>query len=161
MHDTGGHPAPLHRPGRVLAAAAVLALAACASVGDLPPVDLSAPGWTTWQGQALWRSAGRPPLAGEILAARNRDGGVLVSFSKPPVPIFTARSTGKVWQINFVERGRSYSGRGDPPDRFVWFRLPDILAGAAAPEGWSVERGDGEVSLRHGPDESIRLVLDE
>jgi hypothetical protein len=142
---------------------AVLAGAGCGTVASLPEVDLDEPGWTVWSGQAVWRSAAdRPPLAGELIVARHDDGDVLVSFSKPPLPIFTAQSVGRLWRIDFVERGRSYSGRGRPPRRFVWFRLPNLIGDGAAPEGWRVEGGgDRDWSLRHpGRGESIRVVLD-
>lgn len=134
---------------------------ACATV-EAPPADLSEPGWTTWRGQALWHpSADRGTLAGELIAARHRDGGVLVNFSKPPLPVFTARSTPQRWWLDFVERGRSYAGRGEPPDRFVWFRLPAIIEGEAAPRGWEVTRdAEDELTLRRSADEWIRLVLD-
>ncbi len=162
VRGPGGAPGGLTgRFCRAAAALPVLVLAACAAVGDLPPVDLSAPGWTTWHGQALWQpSAKSPAIAGELLAARNHNGSVLVNFSKSPLPIFTARSTDDVWKIEFVERDRSYSGHGSPPRRFIWFRLPDILEGAPPPKGWHIERGSGELRLsRKG--ERLRLVLDE
>ena len=129
----------------------------------MAPVDLTAPDWTVWRGQALWTREGEvPPLAGELIVARNRGGDVLIDFSKPPFPIFTARTGSGSWRIDFVERGRSYSGRGNPPKRFVWFRLPAILEGAPAPENWRAERDNGYrwslINAKTG--ESIRLVLD-
>ena len=88
---------------------------ACTSIGDLPPVDLSAPGWSTWSGQASWRrEAEAAPLAGDLLAGLAEDGDVFVGFSKAALPVFTAFTSDGKWQIEFVERGRSFSGRGDP-----------------------------------------------
>lgn len=151
------------RPSATCFARLALALlGGCATVGTLPPVDLSDPGWTVWNAQALWRPAGdRPALAGELIVARHDNGDVLVSFSKPPLPIFTAHSTAGAWKIDFVERGRSHSGRGRPPRRFIWFSLPQILEGRLPPTGWRVESaGEDELELRHRGGEWIRLVLD-
>lgn len=129
----------------------------------MSPVDLSEPGWTIWRGQAVWtREAERSPLAGELIVARHRGGDVLIDFSKPPFPVFTARTAGGAWRIDFVERGRSRTGRGKPPQRFVWFRLPEILDGAPAPGKWRAERvAEYRWSLVNGKTgESIKLVLD-
>jgi len=149
-----------------LVAVLALWLAGCATVGPLPEVDLDQPEWSVRTGQALWKRKGDArPLAGEVIVARHEDGDVLVSFSKPPLPLFTARTAGtknRSWQIDFVRRGRSYSGRGRPPKRFVWFDLPGVLAGAPAPQGWTLERqADDEWLLTQGKSgETIRLVLD-
>jgi hypothetical protein len=146
-----------------LLACLLLATFACAA-RDMAPADLSIPDWTVWRGQAVWtREAERPPLAGELIIARHRNGDVLIDFSKPPFPVFTARTARGSWRIDFVERGRSHSGRGQPPKRFVWFRLPEILNGAPAPGSWRAERvNEYRWSLVNGETgESIRLVLDE
>lgn len=137
-------------------------LCGCSTLGTLPPVDLSEPGWTVWNAQALWkRTEDRAALAGELIVARHDNGNVLVSFSKPPLPIFTAQSTAGAWKIDFVERGRSYSGRGRPPRRFIWFSLPQVLSGRPPPAGWRVETArEGELELLHRGGERIRLVLD-
>lgn len=135
----------------------------CSTVGPLPEVDLGDPGWTVWTGQALWQPRPEAPsLAGELIVAENAGGDVLVSFSKPPLPIFTAQTDAGRWRIDFVERGRSYSGRGRPPSRFIWFRLPGLLAGAEPPGAWQIERqGPGRLRLEHPRrGESLRLVLD-
>ena len=153
------------RPVRRILALALLVLGAgCASVSSVTPdVDLEAPGWEVRTGQALWkRRGGQPALAGEVIVARHENGDVLVSFSKPPVPIFTARITGREWRIDFVDRGRSLSGKGHGPKRFVWLRLPELLKGAAPPRGWRFERAaEDEWTLSHEKSgERIRLVLD-
>jgi len=129
----------------------------------MPEVDLFDRRWTVWSGQALWTSgADRPSIAGELMVARNTLGEVLVSFSKPPLPIFTAQTAGGSWRIDFVERGRSYGGRGSPPRRFIWFRLPELLEGGPAPRRWLLENASSdEWTLSNpGTGESIRVVLD-
>lgn len=146
-----------------LAAVLLLLLAGCATVGPLPEADLDQPQWSVQTGQALWKRKGDArPIAGEVILARHEDGDVLVSFSKPPLPLFTARTKDGAWRIDFVRGGRAWSGHGRPPKRFVWFRLPDVLAGAPAPKGWLAERvADDEWLLTHGKSgETIRLVLD-
>lgn len=146
-----------------LVAVLLLLLTGCATVGPLPEVDLDAPAWSVRTGQALWKRKGdAPPIAGEVIVARNEDGDVLVSFSKPPLPLFTARTEGRAWRIDFVRGGRAFSGHGRPPKRFVWFALPGVLAGDPAPQGWRTKReADDEWLLTSGKSgETIRLVLD-
>jgi hypothetical protein len=129
----------------------------------MPRVDLADASWTVWSGQALWRpGADRQPLAGDVLLARHANGDVLVNFSKSPLSIFTAQTAGAAWRIDFIEEGRSYSGRGRPPGRFVWLYLPDILAGAPPPRSWAVESegGDEWQLARARTGETIRLILD-
>ena len=142
----------------------IFGLCACTTLEPLPEVDFSDPDWTLWSGQALWKPrSDRPALAGDLIAARHRNNDILVSFSKPPFPIFTAQVAGKLWKIDFLESERSYMGRGRPPQRFIWFRLPDLLSGAPAPRDWEVRNvADGNwfiVNQRTG--ESIRVVLDQ
>jgi len=140
-----------------------LVFAGCSTVGPLPRVDLDDPSWSVRTGQALWKPrSDRPQLAGELIVARHTAGWVFVSFSKPPLPIFTAQTDDASWRIDFVERGRSYSGSGRPPKRFVWFRLPELIDGSAAPPGWGVERPTDDEIVLENPrtGEVIRVVLD-
>ncbi len=149
---------------RTVAAAAALAslVWGCATARPMPEVDLERPGWTVWTGQAAWQPGGdRPRVAGELIAARHVNGDVLVSFAKPPLPIFTAHTAGRLWRLDITGR-RSYGGQGRPPKRFVWYRLPAVLEGGAAPKNWRLERPfDDELVLRHASSgEWIRVVLD-
>lgn len=148
---------------RIAAVAALLA-AGCTTIGDLPPVDLDDPGWTTWTGQATWRrERDANPLAGDILAARNAGGDVFVSFSKAALPVFSAHTANGKWQIEFVERGRSYSGRGSPPQRFAWFMLPELLAHRARElPGWTIDwRAPDELVMENDKSgERMHLYLD-
>lgn len=137
-------------------------LLGCAGTGSLPEVDLDDPGWSVWSGQALWKPGnGRPALAGELLVAQHANDDVLVSFSKPPVPFFTAQTAGGRWRIDFLHRDRRYSGLGRPPDRFVWFHIPAILKGAPPPKSWNVSRRSDDNLVLHQPEtgETIRLVF--
>jgi hypothetical protein len=130
---------------------------------SLPDVDLDDPGWTVWEGQALWTPRSDvTALAGDLIVARNGDGDVLVSFSKSPFPVFTAQTEGNMWRIDFIDKGRSYYGIGRPPKKFIWFRFPDLLEGAPPEKHWQVDRvGDGEWSMvNRKTGESIRVVLD-
>ncbi len=147
----------------LLSSLLVIILSSCTTRVLLPEVDLSSPGWTIWNGQALWKAeADRPAIAGEILLARNINGDVLISFAKPPVPIFTAQASGKRWKIDFIHTQRTHSGTGGPPSRFVWFQIPSLLQDATVPNGWQVLAVDDPIWELRNPDsgEHIRLVLD-
>lgn len=159
---------PHQRPYRRVGLAAGLALAfawvsGCSQIVTLPEVDLEDPEWTVWEGQALWTPrSGLSALAGDLIVARNPGGDVLVSFSKTPFPVFTAQSSGSMWRIDFIDKGRSYSGFGRPPRKFVWFQLPDLLEGTPPPKHWEVHEAAGPewsiVNRKTG--ERIRVVLD-
>jgi hypothetical protein len=133
-------------------------------VPALPGADLSAPGWKVYTGQALWKAkTDTPPLAGDLIAARHSNGDVLINFSKPPIPIFTAQTAGRLWRIDFIERDRSYSGRGNPPQRFIWFILPALLEGTQAPAPWDFSvQADARWSLINPKTgEEILFVIDQ
>ncbi len=135
----------------------------CSRLISLPEVDLHDPQWTVWEGQALWTPRkGLTALAGDLIVARNPKGDVLVSFSKSPFPIFTAQTSGSLWRIDFIDKGRSYSGIGRPPRKFVWFRLPDLLEGAAPPKHWMAGTRTARelVLINRKTGEKIRVVLD-
>ncbi len=152
------------RIGPLLAGLCLLCLAGCSKLISLPEVDLDQPGWTVWEGQALWTPrADRPALAGDLIVARNRDGDVLVSFSKSPFPIFTAQTSGNEWRIDFIDKGRSYSGFGRPPKKFVWFQLPGLLEGGSLKKPWKVDRPAENEWLLANPKtgEKIRVVLEK
>jgi len=138
-------------------------LLSCATNVPFPEVDLSAPGWEVWRGQALWKpQSDKPAIAGEIVLARNNNGDVLISFAKPPVPIFNAQTSGNRWKIDFVYSQQTHTGKGSPPARFIWFQIPALLEGAAAPKGWRASVTDDTTWEIENPDsgEAIRLVLD-
>ena len=159
-----------NRPRRIELLFAGLALylsvawgAGCSRIVSLPEVDLDDPKWTIWEGQALWTPrSNRSALAGDLIVARTEDEDVLVSFSKSPFPIFTCQTTGTRWRIDFIDKGRSYSGFGRPPKKFIWFQLPDLLEGASPSKHWEVaeETDDDWLLLNRKTGEKIRVVLD-
>jgi len=139
-----------------------MVLSSCSTGVSLPEVDLSAPGWTVWNGQALWKAeAERPAIAGEIVLARHDNGDVLINFAKPPVPIFTAQLSGVNWKIDFIYSQNTHSGTDGAPSRFVWFQIPSLLQSAVVPEGWQVQVAKPVWELLDpNSGEHIRLVLD-
>ena len=94
------------------------------------------PDWRVQEGQALWRPRrGFPELGGEIVMVSDAGGRCEVQFTKTPLPIVLAQTTGTNWLIQFPPRRMSFSGRGKPPTRFLWTHLPAALAGKPLP-GW-------------------------
>ena len=130
---------PLHlKLARAMALVAALALGcSCRSLPPLPPANLSAPGWTLRQGQAVWTPAkGKSDLAGELLVATNASGDFFVQFSKPPFTLATAQKSGDAWQIDFGSEKHRWAGRGTPSSRLVWFELPRVLGGEKPGRDW-------------------------
>jgi hypothetical protein len=115
-----------------------LLLTGCQTAPRLPRVDLAQPGWTTRQGQAVWRErTGEPEIAGELLVATRADGACLVEFTKTPLPMIVLQTTTNAWQFQYVPANRTYSGRGAPPTRVaVWLHLARCLAGSPPPKLW-------------------------
>ena len=126
----------------------------CQTRPPMGPADLSDPGWTIHQGQAIWRP-GRtaPEIAGELLLARSQDGRSLVQFSKTPFPILTGQTTPTGWQIEFPPQHRSFARSGRPPARLIWLHLAGCLFGnVPPPRGWTVERGSSDVPQPRQPE---------
>ena len=150
-------PAALARAScQVVAAFAALALSGCRSLPLQPPIDFSGPGWILREGQAVWRPrAGADGIAGDLLVATHPDGRSVVQFTKTPLPFIVAQRTTNAWQLQFVPRNKTYSGRGKPPARLLWLHLPDGLErchdhskfdGGAEPDGrfsfWNLASGE-------------------
>ena len=103
----------------------------------LPKVNLSEPGWTVRQGQAVWHPGrGAQEIAGELLVAARRDGPAFVQFTKTPFPLVEAQTTVNRWTVEFPPQDKRYSGRGAPPARLLWFELARVLAGLPLPKNW-------------------------
>src|SRR2546422_5254946 len=65
----------------------VLGCCACRTVPPLAPANLSEPGWTMREGQAVWRPKTEgPEIAGELLVAIHRTGETYLQFTKTPLP---------------------------------------------------------------------------
>jgi len=132
-----------------VAALAALAISGCRSLPLQPPIDLSGPGWNLREGQAVWRPrAGADGIAGDLLVAMHPDGRSVVQFTKTPLPFIVAQRTTNAWQLQFVPRNKTYSGRGEPPARLLWLHLPDGLARCHDPSKFDrVAEPDGNFSF--------------
>ena len=110
-----------------------------------PAADLESPGWKVQQGQAIWKpTRTRPALAGELLLATHTNGDSLLQFDKLPFPLVSARVSGDRWQIRFGSDISAWHGRGKPLQRFVWFQLPQALAGEPVKGNWHyIQHDDG------------------
>src|SRR5437667_5622 len=118
----------------------VLGCGACRTSPPLAPANLSAPGWTIREGQAVWRpKIKRPEIAGELLVATHRTGETYLQFTKTPLPFVVARITTNRWHIEFVTEHREFSGYGQPPSQFGWLHLAACVAGTAPPAQWRWE----------------------
>ncbi|HEY9510704.1 MAG TPA: hypothetical protein VIV82_12665, partial [Verrucomicrobiae bacterium] len=129
----------------------------CRTTALLPPADFSAPGWKTFQGQAIWRAkSDAPEIVGEILLATNANGRAFVQFTKTPFPFVIAQVITNVWQIESPTQNRTYSGHGSPPDRVIWFQLPRAMAGKSLPKRWHW-KSDGTNWTLENPSSGERL----
>ena len=114
--------------------------AGCQSLPPDAPINLTEPGWSVRQGQALWRrGTGATELAGELIVATHPDGRSLVQFLKTPVVLVTARTSANRWRIEAPPDYR-LEGYGAPPSRAVWLHLAKFLTGAPPPGRWTWER---------------------
>ena len=135
----------MNRHIKITLAGATLSLAllfcvSCRTANPLPPADLSAPGWRVQQGQAIWHPPGhRPELAGDLLLATNVNGNFFIQLTKTPFPLVTAEAFGDQWQIEFGAEEHSWHGRGEPPQRFIWFQLPQALLDGKTAGNWRFE----------------------
>ena len=137
----GGLPranAAKHSPVLAWGAALLLAASGCKLLFPrLPSVDLSEPGWTVMEGQAVWHlPKGNTELAGEVLLATRRDGRAIVQFSKSPFPLVIAQRVADRWDVAFPPQNRRYAGKGRPPKRLIWLHLPAVLSGELPPRNW-------------------------
>src|SRR6187551_934386 len=88
----------------------------CRSLPPIPPANLTAPGWSVRNGQAVWKpNQQRPELAGELLVATNTNGDCVVEFTKTPFALASARRLGDCWRIEFGTGRHAWQGRGPGP----------------------------------------------
>jgi hypothetical protein len=122
----------------------------------LPQVNLSEPGWTIRQGQAVWRTGkNSPEIAGELLLATSTDGSTFVQFTKTPFPFAIAQTTSNRWQIEFPPQNKRYAAPGKPPARIVWFQLSNALTGKPVAKGWTWQNSDSNWQLKNSSGESL------
>lgn len=128
-----GTPATL-RWGPGIGAAALALLLGCRTPSESAlPAPVGAD-WHVQQGQAVWcPGRGRPELAGEVLVASASGDRWLAELTKTPMSLVVASRSAGRWTIQFPGAGRRYSGRGDPPTRFLWCYLRPALAGETLP----------------------------
>jgi hypothetical protein len=128
----------LRRPVEALA---LLFLCGCQTSGTLSPVNLSEPGWSVRQGQAVWQMPGqRPELAGDFVFALNADGRCFLEFAKVPFPMVRASSSEARWEIEFPPQKMFFAGGGSPPKRLAWLHVCRALAGKEVKPPWRFER---------------------
>jgi|SRR5438045_1510610 len=119
----------------------VIGCGACRTVPPLAPANLSEPGWTIREGQAVWRpNVKAPEIAGELLVATHRNGETYLQFTKSPLPFVVARITTNHWHIEFVTDDREFSGRGQAPSQIGWLQLAKSVSGTAPPARWHWEK---------------------
>jgi hypothetical protein len=116
-------------------------------------------GWRVQEGQALWRPGRRyPELGGDLVVATHEDGRCLIQFSKTPIALMLAQTTGTNWLIQFPPANISLKGRGHPPTRFAWLYLHAALSGQElapplrfereADGGWRLENTQSGETLK-------------
>jgi hypothetical protein len=111
----------------------------CQMLPPLPAANFKEPGWIVREGQAVWKLPhGKSEIAGEVLVAtKNGDSRAFVQFSKSPFPLVVAQIANNRWEIEFPPQHRRYAGSGEPPNRLIWLRIPQVLAGKPPPKNWS------------------------
>lgn len=123
---------------------ATVFLCSCRTAAPLPPVNLAEPGWSTHQGQAIWKpNQAAPEIVGDLLAATRTNGDAFIQFTKTPLPLATARKNSKQWSLEFPLQNKRYAYRGEPPARIVWFQLARHLQNEPLAAGWSWHEADG------------------
>jgi hypothetical protein len=146
---------------RLFALVSAAAFGGCRSLPPQPPLDLSEPGWTIRQGQAVWKAKpATEGIAGDLLVALHWNGRSVVQFTKPPLPLVAAQRDTNYWQIQFFAQSKAYSGRGRPPERLLWLQLPEHLVSVVAATvdtDWSFsrERGSSWQFTNHLSGESL------
>jgi hypothetical protein len=115
--------------------------AGCRSVPPLPPDDLSRPGWTVRQGQAVWKTRGSE-LAGELIFGQKQDGSASLLFIKTPLPLVSVQTKGPLWTARFIADNRTVSGKGAAPAQLLWVHLARALTGRPVPGPLEFRAGD-------------------
>ena len=112
----------------------------CSTPPKAEAVDLSAPGWTVRQGQALWKpGADKPEIAGDVVVSTHPTAGSYIQFSKT-LPIVSGRITSAGWEFENIAENKRYSGGGKPPKAIVWLQLLRAIDGQDISDRWTVAR---------------------
>jgi hypothetical protein len=121
------------------------------------PTVMVGPGWTTYNGQVIWKPNPRiPELAGDLFVAVNTNGNAMMQFSKT-VPMITAELDLTRWQINVPSQKQTYSGGYPLPSRFAWLQIPAVLKGQALMAPWQNTGGLGSWEISNpGTGEYLR-----
>ena len=110
-------------------------------------MDLSAPGWRTRTGQAIWKpDRAKPEIVGDLLIASDQNGNAYLQFSKA-FPIVSARLTRNRWEIEFPPQNKRYAAPGQPPARLVWLQLLRAIAGLDVNRHWNMARTENSLTL--------------
>ena len=121
----------------------LVGLTGCVSAPPLPKVNLSEPGWTVQQGQAVWHPPGNAPeITGDLLFATRADDSTFIQFTKTPFPFAIAQSTPTGWQIEIPPQNLRYARHGHPPARIIWFQMANALKGKPLAKGWQWKNSD-------------------
>lgn len=120
-------------------------LIGCRSGPSLVQVDVSEPGWTMVEGQAVWRTrSGAPEIVAEFQGSFHSDGRRWLEVSKAGLPFMTVRADSLSWEIRTSMRKQRFAGRGAPTHRSGWLQLSTCLAGQRPARQWAwVRRADG------------------
>jgi hypothetical protein len=138
-----------------------LLLLGCSTLSQrsLPPLDTSAPGWKTGQGQALWKAPkDRPEIAGDVVISVHPELGSFIQFSKT-LPILTARLAPEGWEFHTIPENKRYSAGGKPPRRIVWLQLLRALDGREISDHWNVAHPSDQYIVLEDPDSGERLEV--
>lgn len=125
----------------------LIVLTGCVSAPPLPKANLSEPGWTMQQGQAVWhrtksgKSAGPAEITGDLILATRADGSAFIQFSKS-LPLVIAQRTPTAWQIESPVQNIRFARHGKPPRRIIWFQLINGLEGKPLAKGWHWQNSD-------------------
>jgi hypothetical protein len=106
----------------------------CQTTPSMSAINLSEPGWTLRQGQAVWLTKhDAPEIAGEVLFASHLDGRSMLQFTKTPLPFVTVQTTCASWQVEFAGGQRRFAGARSPSMRLLWVHLARALNGTGLP----------------------------
>lgn len=123
----------------------------CSTLAPLPPVDLSAPGWTTRRGQAVWKFGERAPeVVGDLIVAVRADSEMFAQFNKGPLTVAVARANVSHWELELGMFDRRFAGKGAPDNRFAFFQLARQLQRGPVPSPWEIANtADGRWRLEN------------